>query len=175
MTEFVIQLNSQFADKSNGYTDWAPALQAVAYEIQQLNTFVGQLGIDDYGNQAFPRPISCNPDAVYQEQIQDEVTTEIVVPESTILLEDGTEEIIPEHTETDTKLVPRVDIEGNPVMQWVGQYEKVIGDTNTVPTDDGMILVTLNNYDWINFKFLPQMPTTFSIIGGMPPHIGKKI
>lgn len=138
MTSFVIQLNKQLADTSNGYTQWHPALQAVAYEIQALNNFVGLLGVNpDTGEDAFPRPITCNPSAVYQEEV--------------------------------------TDLDGNTITQWAGVQEQVIGDANTIPTEDGMVTIILANYDWINFRFLPEMPTTFSIIGVIPPHSGRFI
>lgn len=50
-----------------------------------------------------------------------------------------------------------------------------LGDWNGIPSDDGMVLVHILNYEYLNFKFLPQMPTQFHLIGGKPTQAGTVI
>jgi hypothetical protein len=122
--------------------DWIPALRWAAMTIRELNQYVGLFPIDPLtGESAFPRPIPCNPDAVYWvADVLDAETGEIITP-----------------------------------AHWGGEIQKVLGSFNTPPTEDGFITADIDNYEWINFRFLAQMPTSFFYIGGEPKHVGKII
>jgi hypothetical protein len=60
-------------------------------------------------------------------------------------------------------------IETNPASP---NIEGFLGVLNSKPTDDGMVTVRTDQYEWINVNLLPAPPTTFSFILGTPKHVG---
>lgn len=63
MFDQTIKLKAELATKdANGnVTDWLPAVRAVALELEALNQYVGQMGINpETGEDYFPRPIPAN-------------------------------------------------------------------------------------------------------------------
>lgn len=58
---------------------------------------------------------------------------------------------------------------------WEGESHKILSDFCTPPTVEGFVTIDIQNYRWINFRYLVQVPTSFFYIGGEPPQVGKII
>ncbi len=63
-------------------------------------------------------------------------------------------------------------VQCNPESETLEGY---IGTANTIPIDNGMVTVRMNNYNWMDLTLLPGTPTTFTFVLGLPPQVGKFI
>lgn len=135
MTDLTIELKKAYATVTIvdeiEVIDWVPALKVAAQEIALLNGYAAE-------GTAFPRPIECNPDAMWW------------VEETASAIEG--EPPVPAH--------------------WAGVVEGFLGNVNTPPSDNGMVSVRTEQYEWINVSLLPAMPTTFNFILGKPSMAG---